>query len=152
MSDSETAAKTSGASKEEIPLYYPLADLSGIAAFQVEVEGKGGSLTDWSKALVRALATSPSPSALAVFPEGTTLRNVFREGGILYLDFPVEPTFQVTTSVDFERLSLAAIVKTFTLQISNVDGIKILGNGVDRELFWGHFDIRQPLTIHGGRW
>lgn len=138
--------------KREVALYYPLADLSGVAPFQVEVEDRKSSLLEWLTQLVHTLAIPPSPMALAIFPEGVAPRAAFREKGILYVDFPVEPMFTVTSGVDFERLALEAMVKSFVTQVSDVKGLKLLGNGVDRELFWGHIDIRQPLTVHSERW
>jgi len=134
-----------------VTLYYPARDLSGLLSVQLNVPDRRGELTQWLSTLVEALSTRPgqgAKEALVLFPPGTRPNHAFMdEKGTLFLDLPAEAVESSIAGVELEILTLNALLRSIGANVDGVKRVKILVAGKDREEYWGHVYVRQPLAI-----
>ena len=84
----------------------------------------------------------------AALPPKFTLRNAFVPGGgLVVVDFDVDPAWGRSAGSDEELAAAGAIVDTLLQNLAQTDRVKILVNGNDVETLAGHVDLSQPLPV-----
>jgi hypothetical protein len=148
VEEAQTAATIVPTENVNAQIFFPKTDLSGVQQFVLQLPNSRSVATAWVAALLAELSRAPAGYP-PVFQSPITPRSVFlNDQGTLFVDFPSEALDAQNGGVEVESLSLVSLTKTL---ISNVEGakkLKILANGADRETFWGHVYILEPIEIN----
>ncbi len=128
--------------------YYPKSDLSGLEMVDLQVEDRRGELSAWIGILLARLAEAPGRGLLAPLPKDLRLRSVFLDqAGTLFVDMPDEVTQFSSAGVEFEMLSIEALVSSLGRNVSQARRVKFLVGGQERETLWGHVYLKKSFSI-----
>ena len=104
------------------------------------------SVVDHSRSIVQALINGPDGELLPTLPPEAKLISVFlTEDGVAYLDFDGAIRNKHPGGGLSELLTIFSVVNTLTLNVSEVEAVKILIEGHEANTLAGHVDIRFPF-------
>jgi spore germination protein GerM len=149
----------------------PPADVSvvpegsrAVTLFFADVEGEGlvsetrevAIGTDYSEQLVQvveALLNGPDRSGVSAIPAGTKLLNAFydSEAATAYLDFSSELVAGHPGGSSAEYYTIAALMRTVSENIPEVQAVQILVEGLQVGTIGGHIDAYQPFLVRDWR-
>jgi len=100
--------------------------------------------------LLDALFDGPKSKLNQVLPKGNFLRAVYidSDNRIAYVDLKQIIVSHFPGGIDQELLAIYAIVNTLTLNIKEIDQVKIIIGGQEANTLAGHLDIRYPYTTN----
>jgi spore germination protein GerM len=149
----------------------PPADVSvvpegsrAVTLFFADVEGNGlisetrevAIGTDYSEQLVQvveALLNGPDRAGVNAIPAGTKLLNAFydSETATAYLDFSSELVAGHPGGSSAEYYTIAALMRTVSENIPEVQAVQILVEGLQVGTIGGHIDAYQPFLVRDWR-
>lgn len=97
-------------------------------------------------AVTAMLTLEPSdPDYDSLWPEGTTVRDVTRDGDTAVVDLS-SAARDGNAGSGFESMSLQQLVHTVTAADPSLTSVRLLIEGQPVESLWGHTDTSRPLT------
>ena len=131
--------------KAIVTLYFPSAADNTLAAETREIVDTKRPADRGAQILAGLLEGPKTERALPVFPEDTTLRQLWvRDDGNAYADFSEEFLGGAPGGSADEILTVYAIVDSLTENVPAIRRVGILVAGVERPTF-GHLDLSRPL-------
>ncbi|MBF0451118.1 MAG: GerMN domain-containing protein [Candidatus Magnetomorum sp.] len=108
------------------------------------------SPSQFAHILLTALFDGPRSNFNQVLPKGDFLRAVYieNENHTAYVDLKQTIVSHFPGGVTQELLTIYAIVNTLTLNIREIDQVKIIIGGQEADTLAGHLDIRYPYTTN----
>ncbi len=101
----------------------------------------------FGRQLVAELINGPAGGNLATLPAGTQLRSFFILGdGTAVVDFSTHLRENHSGSCRLEQLTLFSVVNSLTLNVSEINRVKILIDGAETQTLTGHMPLEFPLT------
>lgn len=97
-------------------------------------------------ATVRALLDGPTPPLLPLFARGGVVGGVTLNDGLAVVDLGGESLNGHPGGSLAEWLSLMGLVNTLTANFPAIRQVSVLVNGVPRESWRGHVDLRSPVV------
>jgi germination protein M len=144
----KTAGPAPAAEKTRATLFFPSKE-DGLLRAEARDLDRPADAVVFARELMAELAAGPRGDALAAaLPPKFTLRNAFVPGGgLVVVDFDVDPAWARAAGSDEELAAAGAIVDTLLQNLAQTDRVKILVNGNDVETLAGHVDLSQPLPV-----
>ncbi len=131
--------------KAMVTLYFPSANGDALAAETREIVDTKRPADRGAQILAGLLEGPRTEGALPVFPQDTTLRQLWvRDDGNAYADFSEQFLSGATGGSADEILTVYAIVNSLTENVPAIRRVGILVAGSERAAF-GHLDLRRPL-------
>ena len=131
--------------KASVTLYFPSASGDALAVEDREIVDTKRPAERGAQIVAALLDGPKSDGALAVVPDGTTLRRLWVENdGNAYADFSEEFANGASGGSADEILTVYAIVDSLTANVPEIRRVGILVAGRERETL-GHLDLRRPL-------
>lgn len=104
------------------------------------------SLIEYARSIVHALIRGPEGELLPTLPTEAKLLSIFvTEDGIAYVDFDAAAAKKHPGGALSELFTIFSVVNTLSLNISEVEAVKILIEGREAKTLAGHIDIRYPF-------
>ena len=128
-------------------LFYPKQDGSGLFQTTVQTDDVKRNPKLWFQRMINQLIASPSPEALAVFPEKMDLYGLFSDKDILYVDFPANIQKNFFDSIQAQQLAFDALLASIKANFPYAKQVKFLVEHEDRETIFGHIYAQQPFTL-----
>ncbi|KPA11653.1 Lipoprotein LpqB, GerMN domain protein [Candidatus Magnetomorum sp. HK-1] len=106
--------------------------------------------TQFAQILLTALFDGPKGNFNQVLPKGDFLRAVYidNENLMAYVDLKQTILSHFPGGVTQELLTVYAIVNTLTLNMREIEQVKIIIGGQESNTLAGHLDIRYPFTTN----
>lgn len=125
-------------------LYYPAGEDALLAECRVLMPASEQVQADMSALLKRYLAGPPGAGQFLAFPERSDLRAVFLVDGLAVVDLtgPVRSGGGSST----ETARVYGIVQTLQSNFPEVNGVRILVDGLEVDTLMGHLDLSRPLV------
>jgi spore germination protein GerM len=132
--------------KAVVTLYFPSATGDELVAETREIVDTKRPADRGAQILAALLEGPKAEGALAVFPPGTTLRQLWvRDDGNAYADFSEELMGAASGGSSDEILTVYAIVNSLTQNVPAIRRVGVLVSGRERVTF-GHLDLSRPLA------
>lgn len=102
------------------------------------------------KTIIEALIKGPIESLMRTIPVDTTLRAFFyvTQDGTAYVDLTEEVKEHHPGGIKTELITIYSIVNSLTLNIPEIDAVKILIEGHESMTMAGHIDLRFPIKAN----
>ncbi len=132
-----------------IELYFPAVAVGGLALETREVVEDQAEGETVVRTVVGALLDGPEDKSLVrPFPDGVTLRHVYRDpGGGLYLDFSPALRTGFRGGSTAEELLVSALLKTLAANVPGVSRVTITAGGQPIVSLAGHIRLDGPLLV-----
>ena len=104
-----------------------------------------GGLDVRAQALVEALLAGPRSASLAPPLPGEVAVQVYLDGGVAYLDFTSPAARPPASGSLHEMLTVYSVVDTLLENLTEIEGVVLLWNGLQHSTFAGHLDTTRPL-------
>ncbi len=140
-----TKNKAESPEKREVSIYF--ADSQGhyLVKEVRKVDGKGAP-ADQARDLVKALISGPNEGGVPTFPPGSALRELsIDHHGTARVDFSTELVRGHPGGSSAEIMTIYSIVNSLVLNFPQIQRVKILIQGKERETLVGHISIKEPL-------
>jgi spore germination protein GerM len=106
-------------------------------------------LEEFGKNIVEALIEGPRTGLMRTIPAGTTLKAFYiTRDGTAYVDLSETIRDAHPGGVKSELLTIYSIVNSLTLNIPEIDAVKILVSGKEAITLAGHIDGRFPFKAN----
>ncbi len=104
---------------------------------------------DFGKIIVEALIEGPRSGLMRTIPENTTLKAFYvTRDGTAYVDISDTIRDAHPGGVKSELFTIYSMVNSLTLNIPEIDAVKILIDGKEAMTLDGHIDIRFPFKAN----
>jgi spore germination protein GerM len=104
------------------------------------------SLADRAREIIEALVEGPKGRLTQTVPSGTKVLAVYlAEEGIVYVDFNRALKDNHPGGTLSELLTIYSLVNTLSLNMPEIEAVKILMAGREAKTLAGHIDIRFPI-------
>ncbi len=104
---------------------------------------------EFGKAIIEALIKGPLEGLMRTIPVNTTLSAFYvTQDGIAYIDLTEEVQEQHPGGIKTELITIYSIVNSLTLNIPEIDAVKILIGGHEPMTLAGHIDLRFPFKAN----
>jgi hypothetical protein len=126
-------------------LYFPSVGSGKLVSVIKSLPIENGR-TDQLNALVQALVSTEPGRAMASFPQGLGVRQVFVDrAGTVYVDLTLTSGRLPASDAAMERLCIWSVVNTLCYNFTDVRQVKVLIGGDEAETLFGHVDLSRPL-------
>ncbi|MGM0453446.1 MAG: GerMN domain-containing protein [Thermodesulfobacteriota bacterium] len=142
---------TKSATDEEqspVYLYFTGADGWFLTGEACDLEPDGAPAA-FCRRIIEELIDGPQTDLIPTMPARTKLRAVYLDDRqTAYVDLSREIRDAHPGGVRSELLTVYSIVNTLTLNVDEVERVKLLVNGGEAQTLAGHVDIRYPQKAH----
>jgi hypothetical protein len=137
--------KASPPEKREMSIFF--ADSQGhYLVKEVRKLDVKGTPADQARGLVEALISGPHRGGVPTFPPGTSLRKLsIDHHGTARVDFSIELVRGHPGGSSAEIMTIYSVVNSLVLNFPQIQRVKILIQGKERETLAGHIFIKEPL-------
>jgi hypothetical protein len=137
--------KTGLPKKREASIYFadPQGDYLMKEVREIDIKG---TLTDQARDLIEALISGPRKGGVPTLPPRTALRGLsIDQHGTARVDFSVELIRGHPGGSSAEIMTIYSVVNSLVLNFPQIQRVKILIQGKERETLVGHISINEPL-------
>jgi spore germination protein GerM len=105
--------------------------------------------TEFGKNIIQALIDGPRTGLMRTIPANTTLKAFYiTRDGTAYVDMSDTVRDAHPGGVKSELFTIYSLVNSLTLNIPEIDAVKILINGKEAMTLNGHIDVRYPFKAN----
>jgi spore germination protein GerM len=134
--------------KKKVHLYFADKDNSFLIAEERTVSPSNDP-AEFGKTIIEALIKGPLEGLMRTIPVGTTLSAFYvTEDGVAYIDLTEEVKERHPGGIQTELITIYSIVNSLTLNIPEIDAVKILIGGHESMTLAGHIDLRFPIKAN----
>jgi hypothetical protein len=130
---------------KKVKLFFP----SSSQAVRIEAEEReirsSDTLAIEAKQIIAELIAGSRTGRLPALPDGTKLRELFVIGELAVVDLTREASFSHPGGLINELSSIHSVVNSLTQNVSPIQSVQILIEGVESETLAGHIDLTQPF-------
>ena len=136
--------------RRRVTLTFPSSQQAGFVNVDREIYATA-SMVAQAKQVLMALMAGPAPqetSATPCFGPQSGYLEVYLDGrGLAVVDLPSATVAAMPGGTSAEVATLYCLVRTFTLDIPQVDRVQVFIDGQAAESLRGHFDLQDPLAL-----
>lgn len=145
LKDYFTKKMTLSPKKREISLFFADSQAHYLVKEGRKVYAKG-STTEQARDLIKALISGSKKGMVPTLPPGTSLRGISIDPhGTAHVDFSIELIQGHPGGSSAEIMTIYSVVNSLVLSFPQIQRVKILIQGKERDTLVGHISIKEPL-------
>ena len=134
--------------KKKVHLYFADKGNSFLIAEERTIS-QSSDPAEFGRTIIEALIKGPLEGLMRTIPVDTTLNAFyFTQDGTAYVDLTEEVKDHHPGGIKTELITIYSIVNSLTLNIPEIDAVKILVGGHESMTLAGHIDLRFPLKAN----
>ena len=134
--------------QKKVHLYFADKDHSFLKA-EARIISQSSDPAESGKTIIEALIKGPLESLMRTIPVDTNLRAFYvTQDGTAYVDLTEEVKERHPGGIKTELITIYSIVNSLTLNIPEIDAVKILIKGHESMTLAGHIDLRFPIKAN----
>jgi Sporulation and spore germination len=132
-----------------VKIFYPTRDRSILLSSEEQTIFQSAELVNRAKQIVQKLQDGPVSSALApALPKDAKMEELFiADNGTAFIDFTNTITTNHSGGILNEQATIYAIVNSLTYNLPQIQDVKILIGGTEKETLAGHVLLLLPLQM-----
>ena len=141
----ERPAYSETAPMKKVSLFFPSKVRDGLLEAETRKIYSSDQLTIEAKQIIAELIAGSREGRDAALPPETRLREVFITEGLAIVDLTKEASSNHPGGLTQEITSIYAVVNSLTENLSGVERVQILIEGMEAETLAGHVDLTRPF-------
>ena len=134
--------------KKKVHLYFADRDSSFLIAEERTIS-QSPDPAEFGKAIIESLIEGPREGLMRTIPVDTSLNAFYvTQNGVAYVDLTEEVKEHHPGGIKTELITIYSIVNSLTLNIQEIDAVKILIGGHESMTLAGHIDLRFPIKAN----
>ena len=135
-----------------VKIFYPTMDGAVLLSTEDQTIFQSGELVNRAKQILQKLQEGPTSQALApALPKDTKVEELFvSEQGTAFIDFTNTIAVNHPGGILNEQATIYAIVNSLTYNLPEIQEVKILIGGTEKETLAGHVLLLLPLQLDLG--
>ena len=129
----------------DVTLYFASADGRSLVPEYRQIASSPGTLENLRR-VIEAVISGPEGGAVPTVPSSVRVRAVYVHDKTAYLDFSSDIVDDFSGGSAAEYSLIASIVQTACANFTEVEAVRILVEGEERDTLGGHLRISQVLT------
>jgi hypothetical protein len=130
---------------KKVSLFFPSKVRDGLLEAETRKIYSSDQLTIEAKQIIAELIAGSREGRDAALPPETRLREVFITEGLAIVDLTKEASSNHPGGLTQEITSIYAVVNSLTENLSGVERVQILIEGMEAETLAGHVDLTRPF-------